>query len=340
VVFIDLKIKDNQMQRAETYITRGVGYSWTELKPTAGQNLFGGGGEIDGSVATITSGHAENVQEEEARTLDTAGTSGNLDVATDPEFKDAANANKEFNFAQHKGDRDDMTKIDLSTTSDGVAAGDILIINDPRNSTFNQTSDALESVMGKLYANPNDESKDTNHDISFKKPNQGINPFSQKSYLRSVVKPHKAKAKAKGKDEDGDSGMNAVDRQGKADGLEYYFAASNMKTDKTTLDEMQKNRQTGLRRTKTMKSQSVLKAHLAVKNEIDDANNEAYELFQSERKGLKATLSDKEQDEFIGRIRNPLSKYTTVQQGVASASHKSHKRRKRSQAGKLNQTLL
>ena len=55
------------MQREEKYITRGVGYSWTELKPKPGLNLFGGGGEIDGPVATITDSHAENVQEEEAR---------------------------------------------------------------------------------------------------------------------------------------------------------------------------------------------------------------------------------------------------------------------------------
>ncbi len=89
-----------------------------------------------------------------------------------------------------------------------------------------------------------------------------------------------------------------------------------------------------------MKSQSLLKAHLHVKNEIDDANNEAYELFKSERQGLKATLSDKEHAEFVGRIRNPLSKYTAVQTGVASASHKSHKRRKRSDANSLNQYLL
>jgi hypothetical protein len=103
---------------------------------------------------------------------------------------------------------------------------------------------------------------------------------------------------------------------------------------------MQKNRQTGLRRTKTMKSNSVLKQQLAVKDEIDDANNEAYELFKSERQGMKATLSNKEHDEAIERIRNPLSKYTAVQQGLASTSAKAHKRRKRSQAGQLNQTLL
>ena len=113
-----------------------------------------------------------------------------------------------------------------------------------------------------------------------------------------------------------------------------------MKTDKSTLDEMQKNRQTGLRRTKTKKSESALKAHLAIADEITDANNDAYELFKNERKGLKATLSDKEHEEMVGRIRNPLSKYTAVQQGVASASAKYAKRRKRSEASKLNQTLL
>ena len=194
------------------YMARGVGYSWTELRPTPGSSLFGGGGEIDGSVATITNPHAENVQEEEARTLDKNGTSGNLDVATEPEYEDAANANKEFNFSQFKGERDDITRIDLSTTSDGVAAGDILIQNDPRNDTFNQTSAALEAVVGKLYDNPEDKSRDTNMDVSFKKPNQGINPFSQKSYSRSTILPHKAKAKTKG-DEEG--GGNTIEQQGK-----------------------------------------------------------------------------------------------------------------------------
>ena len=323
------------MQRDQTYQSRGVGYSWTELRPTPGLNLFGGGGEQDGPVATITDPHAEHVQEEEARTLDKNGTSGNLDVSTDPQYEDAANANKEFNFSQFKNDRSDMPQIDLSTSSDGVAAGDILIVNDPRNDTFNQTSDALESVIGKLYSNPKDKSKDVSDDTSYKKPNQGINPFSQKAYARSTILPHKPKAKAK---QDGEG--NAIERQGKEDGLEYYFAQSNMATDKSTLDEMQKNRQTGLRRTKTMKSQSILKQQLAVKDEIDDANNEAYELYKNERQGLKATLSNKEHDETISRIRNPLSKYTAVQHNVASASLKSHKRRKRSEAGQLNQTLL
>ena len=117
------------MQRDDKYMARGVGYSWTELRPTPGQHLFGGGGQQDGVVATITDRHAENVQEEEARTLDKNGTSGNLDVATDPQYEDAANANKEFNFSQFKNDRDHMTQIDLSTSSDGVAAGDILIVN-------------------------------------------------------------------------------------------------------------------------------------------------------------------------------------------------------------------
>ena len=192
------------------YMARGLGYSWTELRPTAGSNLFGGGGFQDGSVAIMTNPHAENVQEEEARTLDTAGTSGNLDVATEPEYEDAANANKEFNFSQHKGQRDDITRIDLSTTSDGVAAGDILIQNDPRNDTFNQTSAALEAVVGKLYADPTNKSKDTNMDVSFKKPNQGINPFSQKSYSRSTILPHKAKAKTKKGDEEG--GGNTIEQ--------------------------------------------------------------------------------------------------------------------------------
>jgi hypothetical protein len=337
------------MQREEKYVTRGVGYSWTELKPTPGLNLFGGGGFVDGAVATITDGHAENVQKEEARTLDTAGTAGNLDQATDPQFEDAANANKEFNHSQFKGsERDDMTQIDLSTTSDGVSAGDILIVNDPRNDTFNQTSDALEAVVGKLYTNPNNKSKDVNVDSSYKKPNEGINPFAQRSYARSTILPHKAKKKkgrSKGKndddDDDGDDdGGTAIQRQAKDDGLEYYFASSNMKTDASTLNEMNKNRDTGLRRTKTKKTESALRAHMAVKDEIDDANNEAYELFKSERQGLKATLSDKEYAETIDRIRNPLSKYTAVQQGVASASAKSAKRRKRSQASKMNQTLL
>ena len=323
------------MQRDQTYQARGVGYSWTELRPSPGQHLFGGGGEIDGPVATITDRHAEHVQEEEARTLDKNGTSGNLDVSTDPQYEDAANANAEFNFAQHKNDRSGLPQIDLSTSSDGVAAGDILIVNDPRNDTFNQTSDALEAVVGRLYSNPKDKSKDVNDDISYKKPNQGINPFSQRAYARSTILPHQVK---NARSDEG--GGNAIERQGKEDGLEYYFASSNMKTDKSTLDEMQKNRQTGLRRTKTMKSQSILKQQLAVKDEIDDANNEAYELFKNERQGMKATLSNKEHDETIERIRNPLSKYTAVQQGVASASAKAHKRRKRSEAGQLNQTLL
>ena len=125
-----------------------------------------------------------------------------------------------------------------------------------------KTSDALEAVVGKLYSNPKDKSKDTNDDSSYKKPNQGINPFSQKAYARSTILPHKAK---QAQTDEGDG--TAIERQGKEDGLEYYFASSNMKTDKATLDEMQKNRQTGLRRTKTMKSNSVLKEQLAVKEQ-------------------------------------------------------------------------
>ena len=89
-----------------------------------------------------------------------------------------------------------------------------------------------------------------------------------------------------------------------------------------------------------MKSQSMLKAHMAVKDNMDDANNEAYNLFKSERKGLKATFSDKEHTETLDKIRNPLSKYTAVQTGLASASHKYAKRHARSKASKLNQTLL
>jgi hypothetical protein len=236
-----------------------------------------------------------------------------------------------------------MTQIDLSTVTDGVSSGDILIVNDPRNDSFNQTSAALESVVGKLYSNPKDKSKDVNLDTSYKTPNQGINPFAQRSYAASTILPHKGKktkTTTKSKDEDGDENMNAIERQGKDDGLDYYFAQSNMKTDKTILEAMQKNRMTGLRRTKTMKSQSLLKAHMTVKDEIDDANNEAYEMYKTERKGLKATFSDKEHAETIEKIRNPLSKYTAVQSGVASASNKYAKRYKRSSASKLNQTLL
>ena len=325
------------MARQETYTTRGVGYSWTELRPTPGQHLFGGGGHADGPVATITDSRAEHVQIEEARTLDVMGTAGNLDVATDPDYEGGANANREFNFSQFKNNNEDMTQIDLNTTSDGVSAGDILIVNDPRNDSFHQTSAALESVVGKLYSNPNDKSKEPSMDTSWKTPNQGINPFAQRSYQKSMVLPHKAKAT---KDVDGDEEMSAIERQGKEDGLEYYFSQNNMKTGKSTLDAMQQNRQTGLRRTKTMKSQSMLKAHMAVKDNIDDANNEAYELFKSERKGLKATFSDKEHAETIEKIRNPLSKYTAVQTGLSSASHKYAKRYSRSKASKLNQTLL
>jgi hypothetical protein len=324
------------MQREEKYITRGVGYSWTELKPKPGLNLFGGGGEIDGPVATITDSHADNVQEEEARTLDAQGRDGALDQATNPNPEDAANANKEFNHAQFKASaRDDMMQIDLSTAQDGVSAGDILIVNDPRNSTFNQTSDALESVVGKLYEPNPKNKKDVKNDISYKTPNNAINPFSQRSYAKSMVQP-----KAHHPKEEKGETMGAVEKQAKDDGLEYYFASSNMKTDEQTLEKMQHNRHTGLRRTKTMKTQSALKAHLQVKDEIDDANNEAYELFKSERQGLKATLSNQEHKETIDRIRNPQNKYLAVQSGLASASQKAHKRYKRSQTTKLNQTLL
>jgi hypothetical protein len=234
-----------------------------------------------------------------------------------------------------------MTQIDLNTVADGVSAGDVLIVNDPRNDSFNQTSAALESVVGKLYSNPKDKSKDVNLDTSYKTPNQGINPFAQRSYVPSMILPHKAKSsKTKHNDGDGDQGMNAIQRQGKEDGLEYYFASTNMKTDRSTLDSLQKNRQTGLRRTKTMKSQSLLKAHMTAKDEIEDANNEAYELYKNERKGLKATFSDKEHAETLEKIRNPLNSYTAVQSGLSSASAKYAKRHKRSTASKLNQTLL
>ena len=89
-----------------------------------------------------------------------------------------------------------------------------------------------------------------------------------------------------------------------------------------------------------MESQSLQQQHLQVADEITKANNEALELITAERKGLKTTLSDKEHAETIEKIRNPISKFTAVQSGVASASAKSVKRRKRSQASKLNQTLL
>ena len=131
-----------------------------------------------------------------------------------------------------------------------------------------------------------------------------------------------------------------MERQAVADGLEYYFAQSDMKNDEHTLRKMKQNMNTGLRRMKTMKSNSSLQSHLAVKGGIDNANNEAYEMFKSERKVLKATFSDKEYEDTIAQIRNPLSKYTAVQQGVASASARYSKRRKRSEASQLNQALL
>jgi hypothetical protein len=177
-----------------------------------------------------------------------------------------------------------------------------------------------------------------NVDISFKKPNQGINPFSKKSYANSSILPHQGKAKRNNNDHENRG--STLEEVAKDDGLDYYFAKSNMKTDEKTLDELQHNRSSGLRRTKTVKSQSALKAHMHIKNEIDDANNEAYELYKSERQGLKATLSNKEHEEFVGRIRNPMNKYTAVQSGISSTSAKTAKRRKRSKASQLNQTLL
>lgn len=328
-----------------SYATRGVGYSWTELRPTPGLNLFGGGGEQDGAVVAMNiDSRAESVQEEEARTLDTTGNSGNIDEAAERKPVDAANANKEFNFAHLKETGvDEMMQIDLTSTADGLSAGDVLVANDPRNATWNQTSGALESVVGRLYEQPNDKTRDTNVDVSYKTPNGGINPFAQKGYARSMVKPKPAVPTTKKQEGDDDGGDGAVERQAKKDGLGYYFEAgggSGSGGDSRSLEHTQRNHDTGLRRTKTRKKDSELRAHLMVKNEIDDANNEAFELFKSERKGLKATLSDKEFDHHMQQIRNPMNTYTAVQTGVASTSQRTAKRYTRSQAGKLNQTLL
>ena len=306
-------------------MTRGVGYSWTDMKPTPGKKLFGGGGYQDGAVATITDKHAENVQTEEARTLDGGGTSGNIDQATNPQTEDTASGNKEFNFSQYKRDNGDMTQIGLSATVDGLSAGDILIVNDPRNDKFNQTSAALEASISKLYSDPKDRSKDVSMDTSYKTINGGINPFSQKAYARSTIPPHSKKP----------NNNNRVTRN---DGPEYYFGSNITSTDND--NNVRHNRDTGLLRTKTMKSQSMLKANLHVKDEIEDANNEAYEVYKSERRGLKATFSEKEHDDALTKIRNPLSSFTAVQMGVASTANKYAKRHKRSTTSKLNQTIL
>ena len=309
---------------------RGVGYSWTNLRVDPKSDIFGSGGyEDEYNTNTIINNKAKNTEVEEARALDGVGE-GSLDTASMPQVEDVANANVEFNFRQFKpSSRDEGVKLELTAVDDGLSHGDMLISNDPRNTEYGQVSDALTNLVGKIYGDPNIKG-DPNPDITYKRPNAGINPFATRPYLQSMIPPKKSQ---QSENEQGAGEMDLLDENTK-----YYFQSTNM--DASDDKAVTFNKNTGLHRQHLRKTQSQLQKHLSDKINIDDMNNNALERTQTEAKHKGVLLSEKEHEEANEDIRTPLNTYTAQQTGVSSTSHKSAKKSKKSKVSKLNQALL
>lgn len=301
---------------------RAVGHSWKISSADDVSDLFGAGGWQDGATALIAT--YKNKQIEDSMALD-----GNGERVIDDNIHahNVSNANTEFNFSQYKNGM--MTYSDPEprfNVTHAVASGDIALRIDPYSSTFDETTQALGSIMNPKYKLNGKSEVDQSND-----QRTGVNPFNGASRTDNQ-KDYEAQ------------GLGMIDpEQEDEDEISYYY--NDGLYDPSAAQDIQMNMETGLRKTNARKSQSTILERVAQRDDIMSAINNSQEMFANV---LKDHFSDvyrtsEESGHIRESLRHPSSKYVANQVGVnevSRSSQQSYKNKKHKVPTKLNPALI
>jgi hypothetical protein len=280
---------------------RGIGHSWTTLTARDAPVLFGGGGWQDaGQVGLIVSGSVKNTQRVESVAIQDGMGERALDVPDERmAVESTANANDEFDNSQFKTGLNDETagRVQLTTTQDGIAAGDTLMKVDPRADVFDQTLSALGDIHGHIH----NTKEDVDMDASGKPVNDGVNPFGTRKHV----------------DVTDDSG-----REYKQATEEYMYAGAKPSLSAQQQSHVNANAQTGLRRVNIKKNTGTLMERAASKQ----AMMQSYQQFTesiSEEMGQhnKGHVNFEDRDKLLQPTRFEGADMVATQLGVQNLSN-------------------
>lgn len=310
--------------------TRGVGMSWSSEAPGERDQIYGAGGEQDGTAASIVNTTANRMMEDEAALYG----QGERTIDENKYARSHANANTEFNFSQYKTGAERLMsgarpRAVSPLEEAGLAGGDLLLKVDPKSKTIDTTMQALSGIYGGIYKQRNERSQAFGDGAV-------TNPMAPNPFLMT-----KSMDLTDGGDNEERAGMNDP-----AEEEEEYYETTAPYEDPSHVKRVAMDSQNGLRRVNMKTSQSTLVQRGAKKEEMEDAYNEANSQYARVLREYSdhAYLTQKQRKENLDILRNPTSRFQASQVGVGDLSRKTAKgyrsKRKNSQASKLGGQLV
>lgn len=326
----------------ESSSRRGVGQSWDTAKEAGEKSqLFGAGGETDGTQASLINTTANRMLEDEAALY------GQGERAMDENKfnRSHANANVEFNYSQYKDGAHRLApggegrRRTTFLKDAGLSSGDYNLKIDPRQETFDRTTQALGAIYGTIYKKK--ERANTGYNDGLTNRPQEANPFMMdKSML-------KASEQDAGKDDE-QTGLGAepmMEGEADSDDEDLYYDNGAPYAEKDHINQVAMDAQTGLRRVNMKSSQSQMLARSASKDSINEAYNEANSAYARVLREYynHAYMTKDDRKDTLTMLRNPMSRYQAAQVGVGDVSRKTvrgYKTRRGGSASKLNMHLV
>lgn len=287
---------------------REVGHEWVTSSAVKQPQLFGAGGEQDGSPALIQTNKNRQIEDEIALN----GT-GDRQIDENIYQRDLANANEEFNFSQFKHGATDGVQnlitgplVSVRTTQ-GATAGDIYIKNDRSQAMVDVTSKALGDITGRLYKNQNPfYPKDGGAQIA-------VNPFASTETLNpdfeSTERPIEEDTEAQFQD---------------ANDEDFYFYTPYY--DEKAEGALKINANTGLRQLNTRQNSKRQLARATAKDAYIKTYTDAQENYAATLKDYYKVVSPEELKGQRDNLRVPESLFSSTQFGLSGASAKNYKK--------------